>query len=217
MNVLLDLDGTLTDPKAGFVACIGHALERLGLPRAPEHELARYIGPPLEQSMATLLGPERAHELGAAVGLYRERYAVTGIFENEIYPGVADAVGELQSLGHRLFLATSKPEEFAVRILDHFGLRRFFSGVHGSRFDGTRADKGELIAWLLRQESIAPASAVMVGDRMHDVRGARANAVLPVGVLWGYGSRPELEGAGAALLVETPAQLAGALSHLRRG
>lgn len=212
VNVLLDLDGTLTDPRAGFVASVSYALESLGCPASADEEIARHIGPPLEETFAALLGPGQSRNVREAVRLYRESYSASGIFRTEIYEGVPDALGELHAFGCRMFLATSKPEVFAVRILEHCGLRRLFSAVYGSELDGTRSDKGQLISYILNREALSPASTVMVGDRAHDVRGALANAVSPIGVLWGYGSHAELATAGAELLVHTPAQLAHTLS-----
>ncbi len=212
VNVLLDLDGTLTDPRAGFVASVSYALECLGYPAPADEEIARHIGPPLEETFAALLGPGLCHDVREAVSLYRERYGASGIFETKIYDGVPEALGRLHAFGCRMFLATSKPEVFAVRILEHFGLRKLVTSAYGSELDGTRSDKRQLISYILKQEALSPASTVMVGDRAHDVRGALANAVSPIGVLWGYGSHAELATAGATLLVDTPAELARTLS-----
>ncbi len=214
MNVLFDLDGTLTDPREGIVACLKHALRGLGRSSPPDADLARFIGPPLRETFASLLGSASPAAIDEAVALYRERFAATGIFENALYPDVPPVLAELQALGMTLYVATAKPQLFAERIVDHFGLARFFHRVYGSELDGTRAVKRELIAYILRRESLSPHSTVMVGDRAHDVRGAVANGVLPIGVLWGYGSREELTAAGATVLCAQPAMLAALLqSH----
>ena len=154
-----------------------------------------------------------------AVALYRQRFASTGKFENTVYPGIEAALTTLQAWGFALYVITSKPTVFARRILEFFGLHRFFRETYGSELDGTRADKADLIAHVLAQESIAPNDAVMVGDREHDIKGALANGVVPVGVLWGYGSRQELERAGAFLLCAKTQELAALLSSnaLRNG
>lgn len=207
MRVLLDLDGTLTDPQEGFVSCIRHALIQLSRTPGPDTDIASHIGPPLEQTLELLLGGTQ--DVDKAVRFYRERYSSIGIYENRMYPGVPEALQRL-SQSCPLYLATSKPRVFAIRILEHFGLSRFFESVHGSELDGRRSDKGELIAHLLAEERIDPRSAVMVGDRSHDVRGAAKNGVVAVGVLWGYGSRQELESAGARLLIDS----VEALGHL---
>jgi phosphoglycolate phosphatase len=214
VNVLFDLDGTLTDPREGIVACLKHALRGLGRPIPPDADLLRYIGPPLRETFASLLSSASPEAIDEAVALYRERFSATGIFENVVYPGVPPALTELQALGMRLYVTTAKPQLFAERIVDHFGLARFFHRVYGSDLDGTRAIKNELIAHVLRTESLSPHSTVMVGDRAHDVRGAVANGVLPIGVLWGYGSREELTAAGATLLCEQPAMLAALLQSV---
>jgi len=211
VNVLFDLDGTLTDPREGIVACLKHALRGVGQSSPPDAELLRYIGPPLRETFASLLGSAGPGAVEEAVALYRERFAATGIFENVVYPTVPAALAELQALGMTLYVATAKLQLFAERIVDYFGLAGFFHRVYGSELDGTRAIKSELIAYVLRTESLSPDSTVMVGDRAHDVRGAVANGVLPIGVLWGYGSREELTTAGATVLCAQPALLAAPL------
>lgn len=214
MNVLFDLDGTLTDPREGIVGCLKHALRGLGRPSPPDADLARFIGPPLRETFASLLGSASPEAIDDAVALYRERFAATGIFENVVYPDAPPVLAELQALGMTLYVATAKPQLFAERIVDHFGLARFFHRVYGSELDGTRAVKRELIAYILRRESLSPHTTVMVGDRAHDVRGAVAHGVLPIGVLWGYGAREELTAAGATVLCAQPAMLTALLqSH----
>jgi phosphoglycolate phosphatase len=215
VDILLDLDGTLSDPRPGFVASINHALHGLGLPVLPEPDIARHIGPPLEETLALLLGPAHAPKLSAAVALYRERYADRGIFECSLYEGIPDALRQLQAAGRRLFLATSKPHPFARRILRHFDLEAPFSGIYGAELDGTRADKRQLLAHLLEQERLQPQAAVMVGDRAQDVRAAKHHGMRSLGVLWGYGSRHELVTAGASALTESPSQLLDALTKDR--
>ncbi len=208
MNVLFDLDGTLTDPGEGIVGCLQHTLRGLGRPSPPDADLARHIGPPLRETFTTLLGSASPGVIDQAVALYRERFSATGIFQNVVYPAVPSALAELRASGMTLYVATAKLQLFAERIVEHFGLAGFFHRVYGSELDGTRAIKSDLIAYLLRRESLSPGSTVMVGDRAHDVRGAIANGVLPIGVLWGYGSREELTAAGATVLCERPALLA---------
>lgn len=216
MNVLFDLDGTLTDPKDGIIACIRYALDSLGVNSPPAAELERLIGPPLSESFSNLLGRGGKDRVEQAVRLYRERFAATGMFENSVYPGIVDALAELRDHGVRLFVATSKPRAFAERIVEYFGLARFFRAVYGSELNGVNADKKDLIAHLLRAESLSPADTVMVGDRAHDVLGARANGLCSVGVLWGYGSTEELVSAGAGALCDEPRALGGALSLVGR-
>jgi phosphoglycolate phosphatase len=209
--ILFDLDGTLTDSKPGIVNSTLYALRRFNETRGadlpiPEPESLTYlVGPPLRASFAKLVGPDEADAL---LKLYRERYEPVGIFENTVYPGVVAALETLGAMGCRLFVATSKPEHYARRIVEHFDLARFFVEVHGAARDGTRAAKADIIAHLLARHQVAPAEAVMIGDREHDAIGAKANGLLgAVGALWGYGSREELELAGADPLVEQPDQL----------
>jgi phosphoglycolate phosphatase len=207
VNIVCDLDGTLMDPREGFVASLTYALETLGSSVYTDDELQRHVGPPLEETLTLLLGndPERVTR---AVALYRERYGKQGWLETAVYPGIRSALTNLQEAGATLFVATSKPHVFADRILSHFGLQRFFRAIYGSEFDGTNANKGQLIAHLLKTESLSPQMTVMVGDRAHDVIGALTNGVIPIGALWGYSSRQELTAAGAAIVCEHPGFLA---------
>lgn len=205
-TLLFDLDGTLTDPVDGFVASVNHALKQLGFRDASAADLKKYIGPPLEDTLRHFVGGDEAKML-SAVSLYRERYGRLGFLENTVYPGIEDSLGYLHSKGIPLFLATSKPVVFAERILDHFGLTRYFRRVYGSQLDGTHANKASLISHILQSESLDPASTIMIGDRSHDVVGAAANQVKAVGVLWGYGSEEELIQAGAMALCHSPALL----------
>lgn len=208
MNILFDLDGTLTDPRDGIVRCIQYALERLGLESRSEAELLHFIGPPLRESFSELLNTTDEVALTHAVNVYRERYSTIGLLENQLYAGIPEALSALRERGDTLFVATSKPGLYAQQILEHFALAGYFRSIWGCELDGTRADKGNLIAHLLEQEKLTPAETVMVGDRSHDAVGARANGILPVGVLWGYGDEQELITAQCKVLLRTPAELA---------
>lgn len=205
MNLLFDLDGTLTDPREGIIACFEHALRGLGRPIPPASMLERLIGPPLRDAFATLSLDGDLIE--AAVALYRERFTMAGMFENNVYAGIPEALAALSAEGARLLVATSKPRVYAEAILEHFGLRKHFDAVHGSELDGRLSDKRELIGHVLSASRLAAGETTMVGDRRHDVVGALGNAVLPVGVLWGYGSEAELTAAGARRLIGAPADL----------
>jgi phosphoglycolate phosphatase len=201
--IYFDLDGTLTDPKIGITRSIQYALEKLDhRPIPAEHELTWCIGPPLRASFEKLLGGSQSAD--AAVSLYRERFSGIGIYENSLYSGIAEVLTALGKSGHRLFVATSKPGVFAERIIDHFGLRDHIERVFGSELDGTRSDKTELLRYALRTASVDPARALMIGDRSHDMVGARNNGMGAIGVLYGYGSRQELMSAGARKLCDTP-------------
>lgn len=208
MNLLFDLDGTLTDPKVGITASIRYAMQELGKPLGQAADLDWCIGPPLQESFAKLLGsPDQAEE---ALALYRKRFGSIGKFENKVYPGIEVALKGLARSAD-LYVATSKPTVFAGQIIEHFGLTPFFKGVHGSEMDGRNSDKADLIASILSQRSMDPATALMIGDREHDIIGARKNGLRSIGVLWGYGSREELVAAGAEKLAGEPGQLAGCL------
>lgn len=207
MNILFDLDGTLTDPGAGIVSCIRYALERLGRDLPADQALLRYIGPPLRESFGELLNTSDKCAIDHVVNVYRERYSTIGLLENEVYPGIPEALAKLSERGDTLFVATSKPEIYAQRILEHFGLAGHFRKIWGCELDGTRSDKGELIAHLLKHEKLAPAETLMIGDRSHDAVGARANSIVPVGVLWGYGDEAELTSAQCKTLLSTPSEL----------
>jgi len=214
LNVLFDLDGTLTDPKVGITTSIADALTRMG--RVPPHpdRLAWCIGPPLLESLATILETTDEAACRRCLGFYRERFADVGLYENQVYDGIPELLTDFRAEGHRLYVATSKPTVYAVLILDHFGLTPHFTAVYGCELDGTRANKGELIGHLLASEGLDPRECVMVGDREHDVRGAARHGIPCVGVTYGYGSESELRSAGATVLVSRPAQLKGALGTL---
>lgn len=216
LNILLDLDGTLTDPCEGFCASVEHAMRVLGRPCPPPDELATHIGPPLQLTFARLLGPGSDAAVDKAVSLYRERYADKGLYENRLYPGIPEVLRLLNNEGAGIFLATSKPGIYATRILENFGLSAFFRGVYGSELDGALSDKSELIAHLLRSESLSADQSVMVGDRKHDIIGAKTNGVFPVGVLWGYGSSEELSAAGARMILSRQEELGLLTTALRR-
>jgi phosphoglycolate phosphatase len=197
-SLFFDLDGTLMDPRDGITRCIRHALDGLQIPAPTDGELTGWIGPPLHESFRDLLGPDRGDLVAQAISLYRERFGTVGMFENALYPGVLEGLVALADAGQKLFVVTSKPTCFAQPILQHFDLWRFFSGVYGSELSGERSDKTDLISYVLRTEGLQPNDAVMIGDRAHDMRGARRNDVTGIGVLWGYGSREELTEAGAS-------------------
>ena len=203
--IFFDLDGTLTDPKPGITRSIQYALQKLDHPAIPtEDELTWCIGPPLRASFVTMLGD---HAADRAVALYRERFSDVGLYENGVYDGIGDVLTTLCTAGHRLFVATSKPHVFAERIIDHFGLRHHFERVFGSELDGTRVDKSHLLEYALREVSVDPAKTLMIGDRSHDMVGARNNGMKGIGVLYGYGSRNELLDAGAQHVCSTPAEI----------
>jgi phosphoglycolate phosphatase len=206
-TIFFDLDGTLTDPKPGITRSIRYALQKMDQAEIPaEDELTWCIGPPLRASFVKMLGEDSADR---AVSLYRERFSDIGLYENRVYDGIAEVLATLRASGHRLFVATSKAHIYADRIIDHFGLRPHFSYVFGAELDGTRADKSHLLEYALKQTATDPANSLMIGDRSHDMVGAGKNGIKGIGVLYGYGSRDELIGAGARHLCATPAEILG--------
>jgi phosphoglycolate phosphatase len=211
-NLFFDLDGTLTDPQEGILGCLRYALAAVGVPPPDDHELASFIGPPLHESLRRILGRGSEHLLPRTLELYRARFSTVGMFENRVYPGIPDGLDALAAAGWQLSVVTSKPVAFALPILEHFQLTRHFLAVHGAELSGERSDKRELIAHVLRTEGIPAARAIMIGDRSHDVVGARANDVRAHGVLWGYGTRDELITAGAAAVHESVSDLVSALT-----
>ena len=207
--ILFDLDGTLTDPFEGITGSIRYALDAMGHPAPPADELKWCIGPPLLDSFKVLLGQQDEKSANEALRLYRERYTGIGKLENRLIEGMPEVLKALSDEGFFLSVATSKLWTYSNDILEHFGLRRFFSAVHGAELDGRNSHKPELIAHILATEGLDAAGTVMIGDRMHDIAGARANGVAAIGVLWGYGDRAELEEAGAAAIASEPGQLVG--------
>jgi phosphoglycolate phosphatase len=215
MNVLLDLDGTLTDSKRGIIACIQHALRSLGYEVPDESALLKYVGPPLHASFCELLRTDKTSEADRAIAAYRERYVALGMFENDVYPLIPEALQSLRNRGARLFVATSKPRVYAERILNHFQLSHHFDAIYGSELDGRRTDKVELISHVLSTSNLPHSNTTMIGDRHHDAVGAISNGIGIVGVLWGYGSRIELSNAGVEVFLEAPSELGSLeLKHL---
>jgi phosphoglycolate phosphatase len=212
--VLFDLDGTLTDPKPGITACIRHALGGLGRTPPPAEELLWCIGPPLSASFATLLDTTDDALIAQSLALYRERFGTVGLYENAVYPGIPEAVGAVRAAGFATFVATSKPHVYARRIVEHFGLDTLFDGVYGSEMDGTRVEKADLIAYALAEEHLDPGLVVMIGDRQHDVIGARRCGVRAIGVSYGYGSEAELRAHGAEAIAHAPAAIPALVTAL---
>ena len=200
--LLFDLDGTLTDPKIGITTCVQYALHSFGIEEPDLDKLEPFIGPPLRDSFMEFYGftAEQAEE---AVAKYRERFQDTGLFENEVYDGIPEMLKTLQSKGYFLAVASSKPQVYVERILEHFDLKKYFSVVVGSELDGRRETKDQVVQETLRQlfgeNPVDPAQVYMIGDRKFDVEGARALGVESVGVTYGYGSKEELKEAGVVI------------------
>jgi phosphoglycolate phosphatase len=205
-NILFDLDGTLTDSKLGITKSIRYALEKLGKPVPADDDLLWCIGPYLGESFKKILKSDD-DMAETAVSFYREYYNEKGKFENEVYLGIPEVLEELNEQGFNLFVVTSKPYVFAIEIVTHFDLLRFFKGVYGSELDGKFVDKGDLIAYMLRAEKISAGETVMVGDNSNDIIGAKKNRVCSIGVTYGYGTREELIESGADFIVDSPEEI----------
>ncbi len=202
--ILLDLDGTLIDSQPGILSSCRAALHALGHVPGPMHDLSAVIGPPMDDVMRFLLAPYGDDRVAEAVAAYRIDYGENGLFESVAYDGIPHALKEMKDAGAQLYLATSKRTVFAKRILEHLKLAPFFEGVYGSEPGGTLDHKPELVSHILSKHALTRTSSVMVGDRRYDISGAHANRMRALGVLWGYGTRGELEAAGADRLVAEP-------------
>ena len=199
-----DLDGTLTDPAQGITNSFIHAIKYFGLEVPSYEKLCTFIGPPLVATFQNefCFDEEKCME---GVKKYREYFAQKGIFENKVYDGIENVLAHLQSKGKHLLVATSKPEEYSVKILEHFKLAEYFDYICGSNMDETRSKKEEVIEYALGKCGIGAADkakVLMIGDREHDIIGAKKNGIKSCGVLYGYGSRPELEAADADYIVD---------------
>jgi phosphoglycolate phosphatase len=202
-TILFDLDGTLTDSGLGITKAVQYALGQMGY-EVPEREsLFCFIGPPLHKSF------QRHYQMDEdtsveAVRQFRVYYnQMGGILENEVYPGVRELLRDLKKAGKRLMIATSKPQAAAELVMHHFGLSQFVPEIVGGT-DDTRNTKGKVIGYALREFGVSPDTAVMVGDREHDIHGAAENGIPAIGITWGYGDRAELENAGAKAVFDTP-------------
>ena len=204
--VFFDLDGTLTESGPGIIKSVRHALARFGIDEPNDASLRRFIGPPLAYSFITFYGFSEEDAL-RAMAVYREHYAAHGIFDNGVYAGIPELLAALQTAGKTLCIATGKPETFMFRILERYGLRDYFSFCGGSDEAKTRAEKATVIRYVMDNVGARADEVVMVGDRHHDIDGAKANGVRSVGVLYGYGDRAELEMAGADYIAESVVSL----------
>jgi phosphoglycolate phosphatase len=211
-TLLFDLDGTLTDNSTGIARSIGYALQRLDVEIPSDEHLRRCVGPPLRESFAWLLDTDDRAAIEQAIVHYRERFADIGWRENVVYPGIPEVLEALADNPGRVFLCTAKPEIFARRIVQLFGLSLHLHGIYGADLAGAFDDKVKLFAHIAQREGFAPEDGIMIGDRSHDLRAARMNGARAVGVLWGFGSREELAGADA--IVATPAELPATLAAL---
>lgn len=202
-GILFDLDGTLTDSGEGIINCAIVALKHFGLPIPSREELRVFVGPPLNQTFVRFGVPEE--RVQEAIDVYRSRYIPIGKYENTPYPGIRELLEKLRSDGFLLYVATSKPEQTSVDILEHFDLAYFFERICGASMDLSRNSKEDVISYLLKTAQAD--SLIMVGDTKFDVIGAAAHGIPTVGVSWGYGAVSDMCSAGAAAIAYTPQEL----------
>ena len=205
--LFFDLDGPLSDPALGITNSFIYALKYFGIEIPSYEKLCTFIGPPLPDTFKTQFGFD---DTKAAEGVkkYREYFSTKGLLENSVYPGIPELLTELKQAGKKLVVATSKPEEYSVRIIEHFGLAQYFENVCGSLMDESRSKKDEVIAYAIERNNISDKSKIlMIGDRKHDILGAKKTGLKSCGVLFGYGGREELETAGADFIAKDISQL----------
>ncbi len=208
---------TLIDSRPGIVASCFAALRALGHDPDEALDITHFIGPPLEDMLRALLQAHDDDRIDEAVAAYRRHYGESGLLGSELYPGIGNALEDMRQAGLRIYIATSKREVFARRIAEHLKLAGYFDGIYGSVHGGRLDHKPELLAHVLSEQDLPASHTLMVGDRRHDIAGAHAVNMRGVGVLWGYGSRDELETAGADHLVEQTADLAHAVLSMLDG
>lgn len=206
-TVLFDLDGTLTDSSPGIIRCLRGAIANVRPDFDFEQDLKPHIGPPIETIFSVLLNTEDQGLIQDAIKHYRSQYSEFGWEDNSVYTGIPDLLAGLCAHGFRLGVATSKAEVFAERILAHFGLASYFEVIGGSTLDGKRSRKSEVIGHVLEVGKFDPLRTLMVGDRSHDVHGAKSHNIECLGVTWGYGSYDELESSGAAAITNSPEEI----------
>jgi len=209
--ILFDLDGTLTDPKPGITKSVQYALGKMGIVEEDLEKLTTFIGPPLTTSFKEFYSMND-DEASQALQYYREYFSTVGLYENAVYAGMKELLAELQNHGKTMFVATSKPTIFSIKILEHFGLIHYFKAVIGSELDGTRVEKNEVIEFVLSEiADHDPRKIIMVGDRKFDILGAQKNDIDVIGVAYGYGSYAELKTAKPNYIVGTISELGAIL------
>jgi len=214
-NVLFDLDGTLTDPKLGITNCIRYAMEKMGREDIPSNDqLIWCIGPPLLSSFGDLLETDDKAVIDQAITFYRERFSTIGMLENDVIPGIPELLRKLQQRGLRLFVATSKPHHYANQIIEHFNLEEHFEQTFGSEMDGTNSYKPDLLKRLLEDQELEAGQSIMIGDRHHDIDGARANGIHSIAVTWGYGSETEFATANPDHICRHPQEIVAVISSI---
>lgn len=213
-TVLFDLDGTITDSAPGIVNSVAYTLDKYGIPYSDKKELEEFVGPPLAKQFEIFCGFSE-EESYRAVDVYREYYSSKGIFENSVYDGIIPMLKRLKDKGYKVVVATSKPERMAKIIADHFDIEKYFDFIGGAHMDGRRTDKKEVIEYVLKNSGVSdPDEVIMVGDRKYDVAGAHELGIKCIAVLFGYGSKNELQDAGADYMADTPEEIAEIIERL---
>lgn len=203
-TILFDLDGTITDSGEGIIHSVAYALKKMNLRIPNQTELYSFIGPPLSESFKQLCHLDDI-KTNRAVDYYREYYQKEGMFENHVYEGIPELLTTLKKANCNLYIATSKPEIYAKQILEHFNLSNYFEGIYGASLDGERSKKGDVIRYALKEAKITHLKeTLMIGDRSHDITGAKENKLVSIGVLYGFGDQAELKKAGADYIAVTP-------------
>jgi phosphoglycolate phosphatase len=214
INIFFDLDGTLTDPKEGITRCIQYALGELKVASPGQEELVAFIGVPLRKMFERILDSNEEDLIERAVALYRQRFSDVGMFENKVYTGISEVLATLHRTSCNLYVVTSKPRVYAERIIEHFGLHKYFNQVCGPELDGRYDNKVELIDFVLTENQLLPEKTVMIGDRKEDVIAGKSNKTFTMGVTYGYGGSKELLAAGVDHLCHSPYDIEKGLAYL---
>jgi len=214
VNIFFDLDGTLTDPKEGITKCIQYALGELNVASPGQTELVEFIGVPLRKMFERVLDSNEEDLIEKAVALYRQRFSDMGMFENKVYSGISEVLTTLHRASYNLYVVTSKPRVYAERIIEHFGLHKFFNHVYGPELDGRFDNKAELIDFVLTENHLLPEETVMIGDRKEDVIAGKSNKTFTLGVTYGYGSSKELLAARVDCLCHSPEDIEKGIASL---
>ena len=206
-HIFFDLDGTLTDSQEGIIKCMQYALEKLNCPFPAEFEATNIIGPPLRDTFKKLFHTEDEALIEKAVATYRERFSTVGLFENKVYPDIAEMLSALHENSHQLYVVTSKARIYANRIIDHFALSQWFTGIYGSELGGRFDNKADLIKHVLNERKIDTTEAVMVGDKKEDIIAGKTNGIKTIGVTYGYGSQREITDAKPDYICNSPREI----------
>lgn len=214
-NIFFDLDGTLTDSKEGIVKCYRYALDKLNCPYNVELKDDSVIGPPLRVIFRKILGSSDEVLIEKAVAIYRERFSTVGLFENKVYPGIPEMLSVLHQNSRQLYVVTSKAKIYVDRILDHFQLSPWFSGVFGSELEGRFDEKAELIEFIMSDLKLATGETIMIGDRIEDIAAGKSNRIKTMGVTYGYGTKEEINDAIPDYICNSPSDIQSTIMSIR--